>query len=102
MQILANDRNLPSSFGFNATNRTALRSAESGVSHMKSNFLISMSRTSSLRTSFLRTSWMRVLPLMLALPIPALAALGGIGRSVQQDQAQMKSTLKASEAETYA
>ena len=68
---------------------------------MKSNFLISMSRTSSLRTSFLRTSWMGVVLLMLALPIPALAALGGDATSVQQDQAQMKSTLKTTEAETY-
>ena len=101
MQILASDRNLPLSFGFNAKNRVALRTTESGVSHMKSNSLISMSRTSSLRTSFLRTSWMGIVLLMLALPIPALAALGGDVTSVQADQAQLKSTLKTTAAEAY-
>jgi hypothetical protein len=44
---------------------------------------------------------MGIVLLMLALPIPALAALGGNVTSVQADQAQMKSTLKTTEAETY-
>jgi len=90
MQIQANDRNLPPSCGFNATNR-ASRIAESEVSHMKSNFRISLSRT----------SWMGIALLMLTLPIPALAALGGDIATVHQDQAQMKGSLKTTEAVVF-
>lgn len=39
--------------------------------------------------------------LMLALPIPALAALGGDVASVHEDQAQMKGSLTTTEAEAY-
>jgi hypothetical protein len=38
---------------------------------------------------------------MLAVPIPAFAALGGDVGSIQEDQAQMKGTLKTTQAETY-
>jgi hypothetical protein len=96
MQILADDRNLPRSFGFNATNRMALSIAESGVSHMQLNSRILVSRTSRLKTS-----WMVIVLLMLALPIPALAALGGDATSVQADQAQMKGALKTMETPAY-
>jgi hypothetical protein len=39
--------------------------------------------------------------LMLALPLPALAALGGDVASVHQDQAQMKGSLTTTEATMY-
>jgi len=39
--------------------------------------------------------------LMLALPLPALAALGGDVSSVHEDQAQMKGTLKTTEGTAY-
>jgi hypothetical protein len=58
---------------------------------MKSNFRISLSRT----------SWMGIALLMLALPIPALAALGGDITTVHEDQAQMKGSLKTTQAEAY-
>jgi hypothetical protein len=63
---------------------------------MKSNSGISVSRT-----FLFQTSWMGIALLMLALPVPALAALGGDVTSVQEDQAQMKGTLKTTEAEAY-
>jgi len=53
------------------------------------------------RTSRLKTSWMVIVLLMLALPIPALAALGGDATSVQADQAQMKGALKTMETPAY-
>jgi len=111
MPILAGNRNLSSSSGFKATNRVALRTTESGVIHMKSNSGISNSgvsnsgisesQTSLPSTLFLKTVWMGIALLMLALPIPALAALGGDVTSVQHDQAQMKGELKTTEAEAY-
>jgi len=111
MPILAGNRNLSSSSGFEATNRVALRMTESGVIHMKSNSGVSNSGVSSSRISesqtsmpstlFLKTACLGIALLMLALPIPALAALGGDVTSVQQDQAQMKGTLKTTEADTY-
>ncbi len=55
---------------------------------MKSNSQISLSHA----------SWMTIVLLMLTLPLPALAALGGDLSSVQEDQAQMKGTLKTTEA----
>jgi hypothetical protein len=58
---------------------------------MKSNSKISASRI----------SWMSLVLLMMALPLPALAALGGDVTSVHQDQAQMKGTLKTSRAAAY-
>ena len=58
---------------------------------MKPNFRISVSRT----------SWMGIALLMLALPLPALAALGGDVTSVHADQAQMKGSLKTTQAEAY-
>jgi hypothetical protein len=85
MQILAGNRNLPPSFGFKAT-APASGIKESGVSHMKSNSQISL---------------MGIVLLMLTLPLPALAALGGDVSSVQEDQAQMKGTLKTTEAQAY-
>lgn len=92
MQILAGNRDLSPSFGFSTTNRvSALRPTESGVSHMKSKFRISVSRT----------SWMGIALLMLMLPIPALAALGGDVASVHEDQAQMKGSLSTTEGEKY-
>ncbi len=39
--------------------------------------------------------------LLLTLPLPALAALGGDVASVQDDQARMKGTLKTTEGMTY-
>jgi hypothetical protein len=90
MQILAANRNLTPSFGFKATT-PASRIKESGVSHMKSNSWISLSHA----------SWMTIVLLMLALPLPALAALGGDVSSVQEDQAQMKGTLKTTEHNFY-
>jgi hypothetical protein len=85
MQILAGNRNLTPSFGFKATT-PASRIKESGVSHMKSNSQISL---------------MGIVLLMLTLPLPAWAALGGDVSSVQEDQAQMKGTLKTTEAQAY-
>jgi hypothetical protein len=111
MPILAGNRNLSSSSGFKATNRVALRTTESGVIHMKSNSGISNSgvsnsgisesQTSLPSTLFLKTVWMGIAFLIFALPIPALAALGGDVTSVQHDQAQMKGELKTTEAEAY-
>jgi Protein of unknown function (DUF2844) len=90
MHILASDRNLPPSFGFKTTTRP-LRITESGVSHMKSNSRISVSPISRIGIALL----------LLALPLPALAALGGDVASVHEDQAQMKGTLKTTQAEAY-
>jgi hypothetical protein len=45
---------------------------------------------------------MSIALLMLALPLPALAALGGDVSSVHEDQAQMKGTLKTTQAKAYA
>jgi len=74
----------------------ALRPKESGVNHMKSN-----SRTALSRISALRIPRMSIALLMLTLPLPALAALGGDVASVHEDQAQMKGTLKTTEATNY-
>jgi len=116
MPILVGNRNLSPPSGFNATNRVALRTTESGVIHMKSNSgvsnsgvsnsgvsesRISESQTSLPSTLFPKTVWMGIALLMLALPIPALAALGGNVTSVQGDQAQMKGSLKTTEADAY-
>jgi Protein of unknown function (DUF2844) len=90
MHILASDRNLPPSFGFKTTTRP-LRITESGVSHMKSNSRISVSPISRIGIALL----------LLALPLPALAALGGDVASVHEDQAQMKGSLKTTHAEAY-
>ena len=95
MQILAGNRNLTPSFGFKAT-APASGIKESGVSHMKSNSRISLSRI-----TLFKRSRMGIALLMLTLPLPALAALGGDVASVQEDQAQMKGTLKTTEAEAY-
>jgi len=84
MQILANDRNLPAASGFSTTN--PLRTTENGVRHMKSNSRISL---------------MGIAVLMFLLPLPALAALGGDVTSVQEDQAQMKASLKITQAPAY-
>jgi hypothetical protein len=56
---------------------------------------------SNYRIRVLRTSWISIAVLMLALPLPALAALGGDVTSVQDDQAHMKGSLKTTEATTY-
>jgi hypothetical protein len=48
-----------------------------------------------------RTSWMGTILLMLALPLPALAALGGDVASVHDDQARMKGRLKTTRAAAY-
>jgi hypothetical protein len=48
-----------------------------------------------------RILWMGIALLILTLPIPALAALGGDITSVQQDQAQMKGSMKTTEGEKY-
>ena len=53
------------------------------------------------RTSVSRTSCIGIALLMLALPIPAFAALGGDVTSVHEDQAQMKGTLKTTQAQAY-
>jgi len=68
---------------------------------MKPNSRISVSRTSVSRTSLSRTSWIGIAVLLLALPIPALAALGGDVASVHEDQAQMKGSLKTTEAVVF-
>jgi hypothetical protein len=44
---------------------------------------------------------MGIVLLMLALPLPALAALGGDLASVHEDQARMKGTLKTTQATAY-
>jgi hypothetical protein len=85
LRILAGKRNLKPCFGFKATT-PASRIKESGVSHMKSNSQISL---------------MGIVLLMLMLPLPGLAALGGDVSSVQEDKAQMKGTLKTTENEAY-
>jgi Protein of unknown function (DUF2844) len=46
-------------------------------------------------------SWIGIALLMLALPLPALAALGGDVASVHEDQAQMKGTLKTTRTDAY-
>ncbi|HWY54764.1 MAG TPA: DUF2844 domain-containing protein [Terriglobales bacterium] len=56
---------------------------------------------SSCRISVSRISWTGIVFLMLALSLPALAALGGDVTSVHQDQAQMKGTLKSTQATSY-
>jgi hypothetical protein len=92
MRILTGKRNFPPTLGFNPMNRLpALRTIESGVSQMKSNS----------RISVFRTSWVSVVLLLLALPLPALAALGGDVASVHEDQAQMKGSLKSTQATGY-
>jgi len=92
MQILASNRNLPPSLVFKPNEPVlALRTTESGVSHMKPNSRISASRT----------SWMGIVLLILALPLPAMAALGGDVASVQEDRAQMKGTLKTTEGTSF-
>lgn len=63
-----------------------LRTTESRRSPMKSNFPISL---------------ISIALLMLALPLPALAALGGDVASVHEDQAHMKGSLKTTKAEAY-
>jgi Protein of unknown function (DUF2844) len=90
MQILAGDRNLSAYFGFKTTTRS-LRTTEIGVSHMKSNSRISTSPISRMGIAFL----------VLSLSLPAFAALGGDVASVHEDQAQMKGTLKTTQAEAY-
>jgi hypothetical protein len=57
--------------------------------------------TSNSKISASRISRMSLVLLMLAVPLPALAALGGDVTSVHQDQAQMKGTLKTSRAAAY-
>jgi hypothetical protein len=44
---------------------------------------------------------MGIIFLILALPLPALAALGGDVTSVHEDQAQLKGTLKTTQAQAY-
>lgn len=58
---------------------------------MKSNCRIAMSRM----------SWISGVFFVLALCLPALAALGGDVTSVHEDQAQMKGTLKTTQAAAY-
>ena len=48
-----------------------------------------------------RMSWTCVALLVLVFSLPALAALGGDVSSVQQDKAQMKGTLKTTQATAY-
>ena len=48
-----------------------------------------------------RMSWTSVVLVMLALSLPALAALGGDVTSVHEDQAQMKGTLKTTQAAAF-
>jgi Protein of unknown function (DUF2844) len=48
-----------------------------------------------------RMSWTSVVLAMLALSLPALAALGGDVTSVHEDQAQMKGTLKTTQSAAY-
>jgi uncharacterized protein DUF2844 len=56
---------------------------------------------SNSRTSLSPISCMGIVLLMLTLPLPALAALGGDFTSVQDDQARMKGTLKSTQATSY-
>jgi len=56
---------------------------------------------SNCQIAVLRMSWMSIVFLVLALSLPALAALGGDVTSVQEDQAQMKGTLKTTQASAY-
>jgi hypothetical protein len=56
---------------------------------------------SNCQIAALRMSWMSIVFLVLALSLPALAALGGDVTSVQEDQAQMKGTLKTTQASAY-
>jgi hypothetical protein len=91
MQDPTGYRNLPPSFVFKPTNPFWPRTTESEVNHMKTNSRISVSQI----------SWIGIVFLMLALPLPALAALGGDITSVRQDQAQMKGTLKSTEGTSY-
>jgi len=44
---------------------------------------------------------MGIVLLILALPLPAMAALGGDVASVQEDRAQMKGTLKTTEGTSF-
>ncbi len=71
--------------------------SKSGIS----NSGISESPTSLSPTVFLKTACLGIGLLMLALPIPALAALGGDVTSVHADQAQMKGDLKTTQASNY-
>jgi hypothetical protein len=48
-----------------------------------------------------RAAWSGIILLILTLPLPALAALGGDISSVQEDKAQMKGTLRTTEADAY-
>jgi len=48
-----------------------------------------------------RAAWSGIILLILTLPLPALAALGGDISSVQEDKAQMKGTLRSTEADAY-
>jgi len=45
--------------------------------------------------------WIAVALLILGLPFPAFAALGGASDSVQADQAQMSASLKITQADAY-
>jgi len=56
---------------------------------------------SNSRISVFGTSCISVVLLLLALPLPALAALGGDVASVHEDQAQMKGSLKSTQATGY-
>jgi len=53
------------------------------------------------RIAVSRMSWMSIVLLVFALSLPALAALGGDVTSVHEDQAQMKGTLKTTQAAAY-
>ena len=48
-----------------------------------------------------RISLIGIALLMLALPLPALAALGGDLTTVHEDRAQMKGTLKTTQEQAY-
>jgi Protein of unknown function (DUF2844) len=94
MEIQDENSNLSPSFGLNSKNPVlALRTTESGASYMESKLGISKSGILLIRMS--------IVLLMLALPLPALAALGGDVASVQQDQAQMKGSLITTEGAKY-
>jgi Protein of unknown function (DUF2844) len=85
MRTPVGNRNLAPSFGFKTTNRL-LAPQKKRSDPMKSNAWISL---------------LGVAVLLLTLPLPALAALGGDAASVQDDQARMKGTLKTTEGMTY-
>jgi Protein of unknown function (DUF2844) len=53
------------------------------------------------RIAVSRMSWTCLVLLVLAFSLPALAALGGDVTSVHEDQAQMKGTLKTTQAAAY-